>query len=463
MEYYIRYKKKRGIIYHRPSRMKLSVAILVLCLVGASSGQNSEESEDSCVDPAFYTLLGFFRGFPKTDSKEINGYEAALYDPLLDAFWAKKDDIGLETALNGFMMEFSKAVMAEHYQCKGTQLNQILIDVLKKTTTTFMSKAETYIISTLEKIKKPGPTAASALSRRGRHRYHLGRRGTVDEINAASAVSRRGRHHRRRNTVDEINAASAVSRRGRHHRHERRDIKRGKNMKNFKSKVEQIVAKTSELLKKVLSEDVASHMETEQFEEIACYLRFVREHLRSAVEAKVTLVKIKQELKESSVEDFSDVFQCTDPMLIVQIYEENWQSANLPEEENILFQHIGEALMRVLAKSSEDRQWMKKVLDNDNTIQLNKIIHMLAMKVLTNLQPFLDAKSTDEMIEFFKKFLTSKKMEYAEKLIRSLDIFDVADPMSSPESMKSPAPVRRNNLMESELDNIMNKLIERYV
>ncbi|XP_052080501.1 uncharacterized protein LOC127718493 isoform X5 [Mytilus californianus] len=439
MEYYIRYKKKRGIIYHRPSRMKLSVAILVLCLVGASSGQNSEESEDSCVDPAFYTLLGFFRGFPKTDSKEINGYEAALYDPLLDAFWAKKDDIGLETALNGFMMEFSKAVMAEHYQCKGTQLNQILIDVLKKTTTTFMSKAETYIISTLEKIKKPGPTAASALSRRGR------------------------RHHRRRNTVDEINAASAVSRRGRHHRHERRDIKRGKNMKNFKSKVEQIVAKTSELLKKVLSEDVASHMETEQFEEIACYLRFVREHLRSAVEAKVTLVKIKQELKESSVEDFSDVFQCTDPMLIVQIYEENWQSANLPEEENILFQHIGEALMRVLAKSSEDRQWMKKVLDNDNTIQLNKIIHMLAMKVLTNLQPFLDAKSTDEMIEFFKKFLTSKKMEYAEKLIRSLDIFDVADPMSSPESMKSPAPVRRNNLMESELDNIMNKLIERYV
>ncbi|XP_052080500.1 uncharacterized protein LOC127718493 isoform X4 [Mytilus californianus] len=441
MEYYIRYKKKRGIIYHRPSRMKLSVAILVLCLVGASSGQNSEESEDSCVDPAFYTLLGFFRGFPKTDSKEINGYEAALYDPLLDAFWAKKDDIGLETALNGFMMEFSKAVMAEHYQCKGTQLNQILIDVLKKTTTTFMSKAETYIISTLEKIKKPGPTAASALSRRGRHRYHLGRRGTVDEINAASAVSRRGRHHR----------------------HERRDIKRGKNMKNFKSKVEQIVAKTSELLKKVLSEDVASHMETEQFEEIACYLRFVREHLRSAVEAKVTLVKIKQELKESSVEDFSDVFQCTDPMLIVQIYEENWQSANLPEEENILFQHIGEALMRVLAKSSEDRQWMKKVLDNDNTIQLNKIIHMLAMKVLTNLQPFLDAKSTDEMIEFFKKFLTSKKMEYAEKLIRSLDIFDVADPMSSPESMKSPAPVRRNNLMESELDNIMNKLIERYV
>lgn len=55
------------------------------------------------------------------------GYEAALYDPLLDEFWARKNDLGLDKALALFMMEFSQAIMAEKYQCKGTQLNQMMI------------------------------------------------------------------------------------------------------------------------------------------------------------------------------------------------------------------------------------------------------------------------------------------------------------------------------------------------
>ncbi|CAC5401618.1 unnamed protein product [Mytilus coruscus] len=384
----------------------------------ASSGPISDESGDSCAGPSFYKLLGFFRGFPKTESKEMNGYEAALYDPLLDAFWAKKDKLGLDKALNLFMMEFSKAFMAEHYQCKGTQLNQILIDVLKDTTTKFMSEAKTYIQSAVDKIKKPVSRAAAP------YMYPY-------------MVSHRMRHS-----------------------------KRERNMKDPKSKVQQIVAKTLELLKKVLTEDVASQMETEQFDDMACYLRFVKDHLRSEVEAKVPLKQIKRELAEWSVESFSDLFECTDPFRIVEIYEENWQSVNLPEEENILFQHIGQALEIILSKGGKERQSMDKVLAKDFPLSLTKIIHQFAMKVLTELSPFLDAQSTDEMIAFFKKFLTAEKMKFAEKLIRSLDIFSDSNSKTTsiPEPMTSTAvPVRRTNLNErSELENIMNYLIDRY-
>ncbi|VDI71952.1 Hypothetical predicted protein [Mytilus galloprovincialis] len=404
------------------------------------NGSGSEESY-TCADPPFYKLLSLFRGFPKTESKEMYGYEAALYDPLLDEFWARKNDLGLDKALALFMMEFSQAIMAEKYQCKGTQLNQMMIDVLKDTTTKFMSEARTYIQDAVGKMKKPV----------SRHFPWLSERWSKKE-RASRKPKPSGRSKRAGGKPGPGQGPS----------------KGGKDMMDPKSKKEQFVAKTLALLKKVLREDTASHMETEQFDGIACYLRDVMEYLRGEVEANVPLEQIKVDLATWSMDDYGILFECMDPFFIVMIYEDNWQNVNLPYEENILFQHIGESLKNILqkeGKGDKDRQSIDKVLNKDFPLNLTEVIHKFAMKVLGELKPFLDAKSADQMVDFFRKFLTPEKMKFAEKLIRSLDIFfegttSLPDPMTS-----SAEPVyRRSNWMESEyeIEDEMNRLSKKW-
>ncbi|CAG2237656.1 unnamed protein product [Mytilus edulis] len=360
------------------------------------------------------------------------GYEAALYDPLLDEFWARKNDLGLDKALALFMMEFSQAIMAEKYQCKGTQLNQMMIDewngisqlqtstvsnnwkssgeyayldggtefadfrrvernfstsdeydVLKDTTTKFMSEARTYIQDAVGKMKKPVSRHFPWLSERWSKKERASRKPKP------SGLSKRA--------GGKPGPGQGPS-------------KGGKDMMDPKSKKEQFVAKTLALLKKVLREDTASHMETEQFDgryrllPTRCNGIFEGE-----VEANVPLEQIKVDLATWSMDDYGILFECMDPFFIVMIYEDNWQNVNLPYEENILFQHIGESLKNILqkeGKGDKDRQSIDKVLNKDFPLNLTEVIHKFAMKVLGELKPFLDAKSADQMVDFFRKFLS---------------------------------------------------------
>ncbi|XP_063412750.1 uncharacterized protein LOC134695432 isoform X2 [Mytilus trossulus] len=430
---------------------------------GSGSDENGSGSEESytCADPPFYKLLSLFRGFPKTESKEMYGYEAALYDPLLDEFWARKNDQGLDKALGFFMKEFSQAIMAEKYQCKGTQLNQMLIDVLKDTTTKFMSEAKTYIQDAVGKMKKPVSRGTYTAVRPPTYE----RPGLYNRA-APPTYERPGLYNR--DAPPKYQRSRLSNRAGVKPGPGQGPSKGGKDMMDPKSKKEQFVAKILALLKKVLREDSASHMETEQFGGVACYLRDVMEYLRGEVEANVPLEQIKVDLATWSMADYGFLFECMDPLFIVMIYEDNWQNVNLPYEENILFQHIGESLKNILqreGKGDKDRQSIDKVLNIDFPLNLTEVIHKFAMKVFGELQPFLDAKSADQMVDFFRKFLTPEKMKFAEKLIRSLDIFfegttSLPDPMTS-----SAEPVyRRSNWMESEyeIENEMNRLSKKW-
>ncbi|CAG2231510.1 unnamed protein product [Mytilus edulis] len=272
-------------------------------------------------------------------------------------------------------------------------------DVLKDTTTKFMSEARTYIQDAVGKMKKPVSRHFPWLSERWSKKERASRKPKP------SGLSKRA--------GGKPGPGQGPS-------------KGGKDMMDPKSKKEQFVAKTLALLKKVLREDTASHMETEQFDGIACYLRDVMEYLRGEVEANVPLEQIKVDLATWSMDDYGILFECMDPFFIVMIYEDNWQNVNLPYEENILFQHIGESLKNILqkeGKGDKDRQSIDKVLNKDFPLNLTEVIHKFAMKVLGELKPFLDAKSADQMVDFFRKFLTPEKMKFAEKLIRSLDIF----------------------------------------
>ncbi|XP_052080495.1 uncharacterized protein LOC127718492 isoform X2 [Mytilus californianus] len=360
---------------------------------GSSEDESgSSEEKDKCMKPAFYKLLSVFRRFPNMDSKELNGYEAAVYEPLLDDFWTKKDQIGLKRALRQFMRDFSKSLLTERYKCKGTQLNQMMIAMLRNTTSKFISGAWKEIQSVIDKM------------------------GTSKSYANPSVDERRARG--------------------------------GKNdMKDPNSRRGKIVRKVFWVLKKVLRRDVADHMETEELHDVACYLEFVRKEIRSEVETGASLEQIKHQLAKWSTQLYPDVFECTDPRRVVDIYDEEWRDVNLPEEENKLFQHFSKILKKIVPKVGKGRQSVTKVVDSLH-ITLTRTIHKFAMKVITELKPFLDARSTSEMLAFFRKFVSSEKMQFAEKLIRSLDIFDT--PTMAPTEAPTMAPTEAPTMARRE-------------
>ncbi|CAC5401617.1 unnamed protein product [Mytilus coruscus] len=344
---------------------------------GSSEDESgSSEDKDKCMKPAFYKLLSVFRRFPNMDSKELNGYEAAVYEPLLDDFWTKKDQIGLKRALRQFMRDFSKSLLTERYQCKGTQLNQMMIAVLRNTTSKFISGAWKEIQSVIDKMGTSKSYANPSIDER---------------------MARGGKN----------------------------------NMKDPNSRLGTIVGKVFWVLKKVLRRDVADHMETEELHDLACYLVFVREEIRSEVETGASLEQIKHQLAQWSTQLFPDVFECTDPRRVVDIYEEEWRDVNLPEEENKLFQHFSKILEKIVPKVGKGHQSATKVIDSLH-ITLTRTIH----------------KSTSEMLAFFRKFVSSEKMQFAEKLIRSLDIFDT--PTMAPTEAPTMAPKKVQTMAPTE-------------
>ncbi|XP_071149085.1 uncharacterized protein [Mytilus edulis] len=329
----------------------------------------SGEDKDKCIKPAFYKLLSFFRKFPKTESKEMIGYDAATYEPLLDKFWKKKEKAGLDKAIRIFMGDFSKTLLADRYQCKGTQLNQMMIDVLRNTTTNFMAGAWNEIQT------------------------------VIDQLGSTISVPKPSIKGKRSERV-------------------------GKNdMKDPKSRLGKIVGKVFWVLQQTLREDVAYHLEKTELYDVACFLEFVRGEVRSEVETGASLAQVKNQLSKWSTQYFPDVFECTDPRRIVNIYGKEWREVNLPENENKLFQHFSEVMKKIIPRLGKGRHSATAVMD-DLHITLTRTTHKFAMKVITQLKPFLDARSTSEMLVFFTKFLTPEKLQFAERLIRSLNIFD---------------------------------------
>ncbi|XP_063411118.1 uncharacterized protein LOC134694051 isoform X2 [Mytilus trossulus] len=354
----------------------------------------SGEDKDKCIKPAFYKLLSFFRRFPKTDSKEMTGYDAATYEPLLDKFWKKKGKSGLDKAIRIFMGDFSKTLLADRYQCKGTQLNQMMIDVLRNTTTNFMAGAWNEIQTVIDQlgstISVPKPSIKGKRATRG-----------------------------------------------------------GKNdMKDPKSRLGKIVGKVFWVLQQTLREDVAYHLEKTELYDVACFLEFVRGEVRSEVETGASLAQVKNQLSKWSTQYFPDVFECTDPRRIVRIYGEEWREVNLPENENKLFQHFSEVMKKIIPRLGKGRHSATAVMD-DLHITLTRTTHKFAMKVITQLKPFLDARSTSEMLVFFTKFLSPEKLQFAERLIRSLDIFDQT-PTMGPTAAPTLAPTAAPTWAQTE-------------
>ncbi|VDI71956.1 Hypothetical predicted protein [Mytilus galloprovincialis] len=344
----------------------------------------SGEDKDKCIKPAFYKLLSFFRKFPKTENKEMIGYDAATYEPLLDKFWKKKEKAGLDKAIRIFMGDFSKTLLADRYQCKGTQLNQMMIDVLRNTTTNFMAGAWNEIQT------------------------------VIDQLGSTISVPKPSIKGKRSERV-------------------------GKNdMKDPKSRLGKIVGKVFWVLQQTLREDVAYHLEKTELYDVACFLEFVRGEVRSEVETGASLAQVKNQLSKWSTQYFPDVFECTDPRRIVNIYGKEWREVNLPENENKLFQHFSEVMKKIIPRLGKGRHSATAVMD-DLHITLTRTTHKFAMKVITQLKPFLDARSTSEMLVFFTKFLTPEKLQFAERLIRSLDIFD-QKPTMGPTAAPTLAP-----------------------
>lgn len=74
-------------------------------------------------------------------------------------------------------------------------------------------------------------------------------------------------------------------------------------------------------------------------------------------------------------------------------------------EENMLFQHFSEVMKKIIPRLGKGRHSATAVMD-DLHITLTRTTHKFAMKVITQLKPFLDARSTSEMLVFFTKFLS---------------------------------------------------------
>lgn len=132
-------------------------------------------------------------------------------------------------------------------------IEYLISDVLKDTTTKFMSEARTYIQDAVGKMKKPvsrGTYRSYGLWLSERHAPMLPERWSKKERRASRKPKPSGLSKRAGGKPGPGQGPS----------------KGGKDMMDPKSKKEQFVAKTLALLKKVLREDTASHMETEQFD-----------------------------------------------------------------------------------------------------------------------------------------------------------------------------------------------------